>query len=106
MNTPSKEQILEAAKTSPEARKALIELFPEIFQEKKYFDLSKLPKPLFSNEDARSAGFYDKNFLQVRKYDTYANKAFYLSNHYNWELVEDETGMLCLIPTKKEKNKK
>ncbi len=39
--------------------------------------------------------------LAIRESGPYMNKAFFLSDDYNWETKEDVYGVLCLIPTKK-----
>lgn len=39
--------------------------------------------------------------IQIRSESNFANKAFYLSGNYNWEIKTDKQGLLCLIPTKK-----
>ena len=40
--------------------------------------------------------------LEVREYSEYKDKAIFLSRVcYDWELKEDSSGILCLIPTKK-----
>ena len=74
-------------------------------EKSKYFDLSELSEAsdghLFSNENAIKAGFHSNLCIQIRKSGLYANKAFFLHDHYNWELKTDPEGDLCLIPTKK-----
>lgn len=86
----------------------LDELFKGTFEEKKYFDLSKLKLKLnssdgsiFSNCD--EAGLINC-FIAIRDAGVYKNKAFFLLSCYNWELIYDENHILCLLPTKK-KNK-
>jgi hypothetical protein len=37
----------------------------------------------------------------VRTGGTYGNKAFILDETYNWDLVRDTNGNLCLVPTRK-----
>lgn len=97
----TKERILDAASTCKEAKKVLKNLFPDIFEDEKYFDLSELPKTIFSNEDAENAGFDNRYFFEVRHDGEYKFKAFYLDNPYNWEIIIDSEGATCLIPTKK-----
>jgi seryl-tRNA synthetase len=70
--------------------------------DKKYFDLSKLPKFPFTETDAQKAGFGDEGFFQVRGYGENKNKAFYLANTCDWELTRDSNKALCLIPTRKD----
>lgn len=103
----TKEKILKAASTSDAAREALRKLFPEAFEDAKYFDLSKLKACdgarylYFSNESSLRAGFFSNTFIQIRNAVEYRDKAFYLDKSYNWEIVKDSMGMLCLLPTKK-----
>lgn len=100
----TKERILEAASKCSAAKETLKDLFPTAFEDDKYFDLSKLPNNnyyLFSNEDAKAAGFFNNELLQIRTLEEYANKAFYLDYRYNWELKRDSADQLVLIPTKK-----
>lgn len=71
----------------------------------KYFDLFKLTKGdviIFKNSLARKAGFEDKLFMQIRGSEEYNGKAFFLCKDYKWELKEDSSGSLVLIPTKRE----
>jgi hypothetical protein len=70
------------------------ELFDKIFGEDDgSVDLSKIDNSLL-----RSAS---NNILEVRDSDEYKNKAFYLSDDFNWEIKSDPIGVVCLIPTKK-----
>ncbi|MEK6860342.1 MAG: hypothetical protein AABY07_00085 [Nanoarchaeota archaeon] len=102
-------RVLEAANKCPSAKEVLEALFPECFKgEKKYFDLSKLfvgktHTRIFPQELSKSAGFEDNQFIQVRNGGAFAYKGLFLSSQYNWELIED-SGNLCLIPTKKTDN--
>jgi len=96
MEQPTKEQILEAAKTSPEAKEALTKLFPTVFEDEKSIDLRKLIIDgywqIFTLEQAKAAGVDVSNLK---------HKAFYLCDDYNWEFERDNGGYLCLIPTRK-----
>jgi hypothetical protein len=49
------------------------------------------------------SGFFkdEKGFLTKRIDGEYENKSFFLNDNYNWEIIKDSNGMLCLIPTKK-----
>jgi hypothetical protein len=104
----TKEKVLEAASKCETAKETLKTLFPEVFKDDKYFDLYKLNNHkgeegrmfLFSEYQAKSAGFINRYFMQVRGKTDLKDKAFYLANAYNWELKYDE-GDLVLIPTKK-----
>jgi len=50
MATPTKDQILEAAKTSPEAKQALAKLFPDYFKPKLNDDIHAIPSETLSYE--------------------------------------------------------
>lgn len=100
----TKERILEAASMCSAAKEILKDLFPQAFEDDKYFDLSKLPNDnycLFTNKAAKDAGFIDKSFLEIKVSGEYSKKAFYLNDDYNWELKRDSSGDLVLIPTEK-----
>lgn len=101
----SKERVLKAANECITARGALKTLFPEVFEEEdKYFDLSDLStndNKVFNYMRSKSAGFDNNEFMQVRFSGKYRGKAFYLQGAYKWELVYDEFGCLCLLPTKR-----
>ena len=106
MECLTKEQLLEAGKVNEKVKEALTKLFPEVFEEEKYFDLEHLPfhegyTPVFPEEAAKKAGFMDNNFFQIRNSCEYAGKSFFLDDYYNWKLERDSQGALCLIPTKK-----
>lgn len=81
---------MRAACTAPQN-----ELFDKIFgkEDDDSVDLSKIDNSLL-----RSAS---KSMLEVRDSDEYKNKAFYLSDDFNWEIKSDPIGVVCLIPTKK-----
>lgn len=103
--TVTKSRIFEAAKVSPHAKQTLETLFPEVFAELKYFDLSKLSSgsnALFTSEQAKAAGFRTNSFIQVRSGFNYDNKGFYLDTHSNikWELVQDCRNETILLPTR------
>lgn len=103
MEYPTKEQIIEAASVSEEAKTVLEKLFPGVFEENKYFNLKHLAiekSTLFSKEKAEKSGLIP-DFMQIRGSGEYKNKAFFLDNCYNWEIIKDSGGTLCLIPTKK-----
>ncbi len=78
------------------------ECFPE---ESKYFDFSKHTNQygcdsIISSDVADSLGLC-RDFIQVRAGSSkYSDRAFYLTNDYNWELIK-EGGAMTLIPTKK-----
>lgn len=98
----TKEKVLEAAAKCSTAKATLQTLFPEVFKEEKYFDLTKLSKTHFlDNDDCIKAGFSSNTVLQIRTGGTYAFKGFYLSNIYDWKIVQDEVNDTVLIPTRK-----
>ncbi len=98
----TKEKVLEAAAKCSTAKATLQTLFPEVFEEDKYFDLTKLSKiQFFDNDDCIRAGFTSNSAIQVRTGGTYAFKGFYLTNSCNWEIVKDEVNDTVLIPTRK-----
>jgi len=73
-------------------------------KDSKYFDLYKLPKYPFTNEQAKAAGFKSNSFFQVRYPGTYGGKGFCLGKTSNWEIVNDGSVLnpqLILLPTKK-----
>ncbi len=94
----TKEKVLEAAAKCSTAKATLQTLFPEVFEEDKYFDLTKLSKiQFFDNDDCIRAGFTSNSAIQVRTGGTYAFKGFYLTNSCNWEIVKDEVNDTVLI---------
>lgn len=90
----TKERILEAASKCSTAKETLKTLFPEVFEDDKYFYFSStmfhvnnLPK-----------GFQG---LELRVGGEYNLKGFYLPSQHNWQIVEDEFKQLVLLPTRK-----
>lgn len=101
----TKERILEAASKCEQAKATLKTLFPEVFEDDKYFDLRKAPKKLDSYNiyvNAETAQGDDFVLLCVRSNGRFADKSFYLSGCCNWDIIKDEQDSLCLIPTKKQ----
>lgn len=45
----------------------------------------------------------DDPYIAVRSYEEYKNKAYHLSNVFDWKLEVDSNGSTVLIPTKKPK---
>lgn len=83
----TKERILEAAEKCPQAKETLKTLFPECFEEEdKSVDLKQR---------------IIEHLLWVRSEGEYKGKSFYLSEAYDWKIVEDSFGSYCLIPTSK-----
>lgn len=104
MKCPTKEQIEKAAETSPEAKKALVELFPEYFEDEKYYDL----KPLLTNDyNCFKKGVLEKaglqsTAIQIRSTGEYADKGFFLNPaRTNWEIIKESASSWVLLPTKK-----
>lgn len=114
MESPTKEQILAAAKTSKEAKAALVQLFPTVFEEERLFDLRKLKinthfQPSASNIDNRNVfeiqSTYDttdkcSTMMAVRGVGKFMHKGFYLANSLEWTLEKDD-GEVILVPRKK-----
>jgi len=99
----TKEKVLLTVLKCPEAKEALRTMFPEVFEEDKYFDLDKLKIDstcLFTDESAINAGFENNLFMFVKVCNEYKGKAFTLNTSYNWELTKDSNDSLTLIPTK------
>lgn len=90
MNLTETQGILKAAKVSKKAREILEDTFPKLFEEAKYLNL-------------RNYTYCDNNFFQIRNGGKYKDKAFFLTDDYNWEIKRDIHNTLCLIPTKKDK---
>lgn len=115
MEAPNKDQILEAAKTSPEAKAALLKLFPSVFEDERLIDLTELTlNSQFSyihspNLFAQgSVGRATKNetglLLSVRSTvkSNYNGKAFWLNDrNFEWFILRDVAGELVLVPKKK-----
>ena len=101
----TKEKVLKAAKECPDAKKVLKGMFPEAFEDEKYFDLLKLNKgdyTLFESKESRDAGFNDYLFFQIRGAGIFGGKSFYLNKSYNWDIITDNEGEKVLLPTRKD----
>jgi hypothetical protein len=99
---------LACSKWKPRIKKNHPDCFPEDY---KYFDFSEFVNRCDNrvvSEDVCEALGLRREFIQVRNNscnpETH-HQSFYLSSHYNWELVQDgtESGrpVMVLIPTKK-----
>ena len=103
----SKEKVLEAANKYPQAKETLKILFPEVFKNDKYLDLSKLAIndkfQLFttSSIELASHGIHS-DLINIRQAEEYKDKGFLLSYLFNWIITVDSTGHLILLPTKKQ----
>lgn len=77
------------------------ELLDQIFgKELEEIDLSR-PSTFDNLELFKPNGNSKYSLLAIRSFSEYKNKAFYLNSNFNWEIKEDNSGSLCLIPTKK-----
>jgi len=56
-------------------------------------DLSKIDCEVYLNSQIA--------MIEIRNRYEYCDKAFWLTNRYDWEIKKDSKGQLCLIPTKK-----
>jgi len=89
----TKEKVLEASKGCPEAKKTLETLFPEAFEDERYYDLTNAPFKLIGGIGLPN--------IEVRMDGNYKNKAFFLSSHStNWEIIRDSENCIVLLPTK------
>lgn len=103
MLTVTKERVLEAAKQCPTAKETLKALFPEAFEDEKYFQLGRQGTRLDNSEDLIKLRLHPAT-LSIRNAGQFAGKAFFLDNKTDstvkWEIVKDEFDVLCLLPTK------
>ena len=100
----TKEAILKMAEKCPEAREVLKAGFPKAFEEKKHFDLTKLKgnRYIFTDEEAKRAGFHGQTFMNIRVDGEYRGIAFFLNDtSLKWELVHDKADLLCLTVERK-----
>ena len=84
----TKERVLEAAKGCSTTKKALQTLFPEAFEDEKYLVINR--KTLENSK-----------IINERVVGELRGKSFWLSNEYHWEIIKDNLGEFCLLPTKK-----
>lgn len=96
----TKEKVLEAASKCPQSKETLKTLFPDVFEDDKYIDLSCSTGTL-KCIDGKTPKFILDGNISIRTFRSYEYKSFYLSSSYNWEIKKDSVGTLCLIPTKK-----
>ena len=76
---------------------------PDCFEDNKYFDFSEMSgKAIVEPKVAQELGL-SEDFIEVRggSNPKLRHRSFYLSTDYNWELVNDEGGVMVLVPTKK-----
>ncbi len=94
------EHVLAAMRDCPEAKKVLEKLFPEVKKEGKEFDFSKLPHTILGDRLPLPSGFRNTS-IQIRASGSYRNRAFWLDDSLNWNIVRDSEGQEVLIPTRK-----
>jgi len=88
----TKDRILEAASKCSTAKETLKTLFPEVFVEDKSVFVCDFSPIRFMNSS---------HVICRRTGGKNEYKAIVLPDIYNWEVIKDEHGILCLIPTKK-----
>lgn len=93
------DRVLEAAKECKTAQKVLEKLFPEVFEDEKSVDLSKL-SACFAKTAFSKAGL-PANTIEVRVYNEFKDKGFFLTDKYTWTLVTDTSGIQVLIPSRR-----
>ena len=105
MKCPTKNQILEAAKTGGYAvEQALKTLFPDAFVSK--INLAHLydrsgGHSIFSDAKLKRAGL-PHAAIEIRAFGKYADIGFYLNtDHLDWKLERDNYSDLILVPTLK-----
>jgi len=94
----TKEKVIAAANKCSAAKEVLKEMFPEVFEDDKYFNFAGSAG---IDNEFKSNYLPDSSMIQIRRIGKYKNKAFYLTSKYNWKIERDNEGDLCLIPTKK-----
>jgi hypothetical protein len=91
----TKEKVLAAAEKCSTAKDVLKSMFPEAFEIKGGVKVTHWRGGIYT--DATS-GY---SLLSNRNSGLYENKAFALSNDFEWEIKLDHQGILCLIPIPK-----
>lgn len=91
----TKNRVIEAASKCATAKETLKTLFPEAFEDDKYFTIDQNGPGLLPDEHPLSDHF------QVRTGGEWAGKGFYLDDGVDWEVVKDSEDAKVLIPTKK-----
>lgn len=55
-----------------------------------------------TKKELQTGGVSTDQLIDIRDSDEFRNKAFWLNDsQHNWEIKKDRKGLLCLIPTKK-----
>ena len=55
----------------------------------------------FHERDLINVKTEDVSLIDVRIYENFANKGYYLNSNYNWQIIKDNVGELVLVPTKR-----
>lgn len=92
--TISRESVLNAAKGSEEAFRILKELFPDVVT-------SNIDVRLYGDGSHRLCGDRLKGVIELRRFGSLKDQAFWLNESYNWAIVTDSEGAKCLVPTMK-----
>ena len=95
----TKERVISATETCPTAKETLKALFPEAFEDEKYFNFESLECSFLEGKNIPRD--FSITWLQVRSDGNLAWKGFYLDRYLNWEIVKDNFGEMVLVPTKK-----
>lgn len=85
----TREELLKAAETNPEAKEALKKLFPEAFD------------CVITKKDDRYYLNDKRVYMDVRGSGEYRDRAIYLRSNFNYELVVDSSGLTCLVVREK-----
>ncbi len=83
----TKEQVLKAAETSPEAKEALKELFPEAFE------------PEFETFEGFESHY--NPYIDRRDQGNLEGKGLFLSKFWSWSIAIDDQGIQVLQAVKK-----
>lgn len=97
IKTPTKEQILEAAKSSPEAKKALEKLFPDVFENGPI-----LVNVIHDKSEEMTGLYFGKNNTPLVWKDDIADSLVLTGDGLEWTMKKNQTGSCYyLIPTRK-----
>ena len=96
------EKVLRAAAKCPDAKAVLEEMFPEAFEESKYFNFLEETDEtsVFKNRTAKDF-LLNAALIEVRDSGEYEGRGFFLDDNLDWELKKDSEGALVLIPKKR-----
>lgn len=98
IKTPTQEQILEAAKSSPEAKKALEKLFPDVFK-----DAGEILINISYENSEYTPGLLYINSITPLVWKHETRDCLVLTGcGLSWEVrIDDQSGHHLLIPTRK-----